>query len=219
MFGSTQMDAIDPSRLDGTGDCYFCGGLPWRGGHGWPVNALPPEGEVFSPCAAAALYRSDAFHAVGGFDERYFCYVEDVDLGFRLRLWGHRCVQIPAAIVDHVGGASSGGGNSPFARFQGTRNVIWCFVKNMPAGLLLPLLPVFAAVLLLLLAYGAKRGQAGIVAKAFVAAIRGLPEVWGDRRKVQQGRKATTATIANALSWSPRALARRAPVIRPLGRS
>ncbi len=107
MFGSTQIDATDPQRLDGAGDHYLASGLPWRGGHGWPVKELPREAEVFAPCAAACLIRADAFREAKGFDERFFCYVEDVDLAFRLRLMGHCCIQVPAAVVRHVGAAAA----------------------------------------------------------------------------------------------------------------
>jgi N-acetylglucosaminyl-diphospho-decaprenol L-rhamnosyltransferase len=97
MFGSTQIDAVDPLRLDGAGDHYFATGIPWRGGRGWPVEELPSEGEVFAPCAAACLFRADVFREARGFDERFFCYVDDIDLAFRLRLMGHRCIQVSAA--------------------------------------------------------------------------------------------------------------------------
>src|SRR5207244_625252 len=63
MFGSTQLDAADPERLDGAGDHYLASGLPWRGGYGWPRKNLPPEREVFAPCGAACLIRADAFRA------------------------------------------------------------------------------------------------------------------------------------------------------------
>src|SRR3546814_17236622 len=66
-----------------------------------------------------------------------FCYLEDVDLGFRMRLSGHRCLQVVDARVHHVGGVSSGGDGSDFARYHGTRNHVWCFAKNMPLPLLL----------------------------------------------------------------------------------
>ena len=68
-------------------------GLPWRGNYNHSLAEIPEEGYVFSPCAAAAVYRSDAFKQAGGFDERFFCYCEDVDLGFRLRLLGYECVR------------------------------------------------------------------------------------------------------------------------------
>lgn len=49
--------------------------------------------EIFAPCAAAALYRRSVLQQLGGFDEHYFCYMEDVDLGFRLRLLGHSALR------------------------------------------------------------------------------------------------------------------------------
>ena len=211
MFGSLQMDAGDSSRLDGAGDRYFCAGVPWRGGYGWPATTTLAETEVFAPCAAAALYRADAFRAVGGFDERFFCYVEDVDLAFRLRLAGQRCVQVPTAVVRHVGGASSGGGTSDFARYHGMRNMVWCFVKNMPMPLLFMLAPIHGMVLLLLLVKSAFRGQGAVVARALSAAYGGLPLVWADRQRVQRARVASCRTIAQAFSWSPKAYACRAP--------
>jgi hypothetical protein len=56
MFGSTQLDAADPHRLDGAGDHYLAIGLAWRGGYGWPLAALPPEREVFAPCGSVPTY-------------------------------------------------------------------------------------------------------------------------------------------------------------------
>ena len=57
MFGSTQIDANDPSRVDGFGDLLAAFGTAWRSGGGLPVSALPEsDREPFSPCAAAALY-------------------------------------------------------------------------------------------------------------------------------------------------------------------
>lgn len=64
-------------------------------------------GEVFGACAAAALYRRGAVQAVGGFDERYFAYLEDVDLALALRLAGWRCRYEPV-VAWHAGEGSSG---------------------------------------------------------------------------------------------------------------
>ena len=80
---------LRPGRLDGAGDVYHATGLLWRGGFGQPLAHQRGEGEIISPCAAAAVYRREAVAALGGFDEDFFCYGEDVDLGFRLRLAGH----------------------------------------------------------------------------------------------------------------------------------
>lgn len=214
MFGSTQVNAFAPERLDGCGDEYFAAGLPWRSGHGWPLTSLPKTQlrPVFGPCAAAALYRRDAFEAMSGFDESFFCYVEDVDLAFRMRLAGHHCLQVTEAVISHVGGGSSGGGTSDFARFQGTRNLVWCFFKNMPGVLFWPLLPAHAVTLLLLWGRAIWRGQAGVVTSALVVAFRTLP--WRQRRVVQSGRRVSWWVIARALVWSPLTYARRGAVDR-----
>jgi N-acetylglucosaminyl-diphospho-decaprenol L-rhamnosyltransferase len=109
-FGSTQIDAQRPDRVDGFGDVVSIYGTAWRGASGSLVSALPADDrEVFAPCAAAALYARDAFLAEGGFEDSFFCYVEDVDLGFRLRLGGAQCTQVRRAKVCHMAGAISGG--------------------------------------------------------------------------------------------------------------
>ena len=211
MFGSTQLDAADPEQLDGTGDHYLAIGFPWRGGYGWPRSVLPSEGEVFAPCAAACLIRADAFRAAGGFDERFFCYVEDVDLAFRLRLMGHHCIQIPAAIVAHVGGVSSGK-CSAFALRLGTRNLIWCFVKCMPAPLFWPLLlPLHLLALMLLLARAGARGTARPVWTGIAEGLAGLPSMLASRASLQRERRVSWRQIAAALTWNPIPYLQRAP--------
>jgi len=72
LFGSTQYAADCEDTLDGVGDVYHATGLAYRAGYGKPISQLPLEGEVFAPCAAAALYRRDVFEELGGFDERFF---------------------------------------------------------------------------------------------------------------------------------------------------
>ena len=78
-FGSKLVNAADSTLLDGTGDAYHISGRVWRTAHGVPVSHLgESECEIFSPCAAAALYRRSALLEVGGFDEDFFCYVDDL---------------------------------------------------------------------------------------------------------------------------------------------
>jgi N-acetylglucosaminyl-diphospho-decaprenol L-rhamnosyltransferase len=202
-FGSQQLDFNDPKRLDGAGDNYLAVGVPWRGGHGHEASVgMMRDGDVFSACAAAALYRTEAFRAAGGFDEDYFCYVEDVDLGFRLRLFGSACMQIPGAVVRHVGGVSSGSDRSEFAIYHGIRNMIWTFVKNMPGPLFWPLLPAHMAVLAVLLAKACLRGEGAFVARGIRDAVCGMRSVWTKRKIIQTRRKASVADIAAALVWN-----------------
>lgn len=213
-FGSTQIAAEDESRYDGMGDCYSIAGIPWRGGYGWPIATTAEEGEIFSPCAAAALYRADAWRAAQGFDESFFCYCEDVDLGFRLRLAGGACVQAPRAIVRHVGGASSGR-RSRFAVFHGTRNRMWTYLKNMPTALLLLSLPAHIAATLAFLLISPFRGTGRATWAGVGAALAGLGPVLRARQRVQRARRATSGALARIISWRPGALLARAPIVRP----
>jgi GT2 family glycosyltransferase len=212
MFGSTQINDREPHLLDGCGDCYNFAGFPWRGGIGWSLATLPHEGAVFAPCAAAAMYRADVFHALGGFDERFFCYCEDVDLAFRMRLLGHHCVQVTGAVVRHEGSGITGVG-SPFSVFHGSRNRIWTYVKNMPPLLLWPFLPFHILGNLILLCHipTAKTRWKGIR-----AAFKGLKPIWQSRRELHASRKASTLQIARALTWSLDKMMKRHEDVRPL---
>lgn len=192
VFGSKLVNAADPSVLDGAGDAYHMSGLVWRMGHGEPVVHFSEEvREAFSPCAAAALYRRSALIQVGGFDEDFFCYVEDVDLGFRLRLAGYRCCYIPAAVVYHVGSGTTGGQHSDFALYHGHRNLVWTFVKDMPGMLFWLMLPLHVVMNLVTILWFASKGRGGVILRAKRDALLGLPKIWRKRRAVQSTRMAT----------------------------
>ena len=176
-----RLDAA-PGLLDGAGDSYHVSGRAWRNAHGQPLASGPgTEVEVFAPCAAAALYRRQAFDEAAGFDERLFCYFEDVDLGFRLRLRGHRCLYVPGAIVRHVSSALSGY-RSDFAVYHGERNMVWTFLKNMPAPMLWRYLPQHLALNAASLFFYPLRGQGRAVWQAKRDAVRGLRAVLAQRR-------------------------------------
>jgi GT2 family glycosyltransferase len=196
-FGSRQMLAGHEGTLDGIGDRWHFSGLAWREGHGRPLGPvdLQPR-EIFSPCAAAALYRREAVLAVGGFDEDYFCFGEDVDLGFRLRLAGYPARYVPEAVVTHVGGASSEG---QLATYLGHRNQFWTLVKNTPAPFLGPALlahlsqSIFIGVLL------GCRGRGRAFARAKWDAVAGLGRCWQKRRGVQSRRRVSSWQILSVM--------------------
>lgn len=213
-FGSLQRVADDPTLLDGAGDAYHPFGLAWRGGFGHDCPARGPEGEVFGPCAAAALYRTDWFRRIGGFDEDFFCYHEDVDLAFRLRLQGGTCVQLGDAVVEHVGSGISGRA-SDFSIYHGTRNRLWTFHKNMPAGLLALFFPGHLLLSCLLLARALGNGTAGPTARGMVAGLKGVARRGRKRRSTQEQRSVSSWSLLKAMTWSPMKAARRAIDVRP----
>jgi GT2 family glycosyltransferase len=199
-FSSRQIQANDPEWLDGAGDAYHLSGLAWRHGYNHPSAEFGHEPkEVFSACAAAALIRREEFLQMGGFDEDYFSYFEDVDLGFRLRLQGRKCLYVPEAIVHHVGSASTGK-RSDFSVYYGYRNMIWTFVKNMPSPLIWILLPLHIATVLFFMAYLTWRGQGKAIGRAVIDAMRGLPTVLEKRKKIQKGRKISSRDLLRIMS-------------------
>ena len=188
-FGSKLLCHDDPFILDGMGDVYHTCGLVWRHRHGCPCQEPDDRPrEIFSPCAAAALYRKKAFLEVKGFDEDYFCYLEDVDLGFRLRLCGYHGMVVPQAVVRHVGSATTGD-HSDFVLYHGHRNLVWTYVKNMPFALFLFYLPQHLILNLGSLVWFTLRGRGRILLKAKKDAWKGLSVVWKKRRQVQANRR------------------------------
>ena len=97
----------DPACIYDAGDVLRRdGACEQRGRFARDDGRYDEVGEVFGACAGAALYRHAALREVGGFDERYFAYLEDVDLALRLRMAGWRCAYEPAVAL-HAGEGSS----------------------------------------------------------------------------------------------------------------
>ncbi|MDZ7627852.1 MAG: glycosyltransferase family 2 protein [Parvularculaceae bacterium] len=215
-FGSTQLMASDPDVLDGAGDVFHILGVGYRGGFGQSAANLPEDGECFAPCAAAALYRRDVFTALGGFDERFFCYGEDVDLGFRLRLRGGRCIQVNRARVLHEGSGISGR-YSTFTIYHGNRNRIWLTYKNVPDFLYWGLFPLRLAFDLYLYARSFSIGAGKAYRRAMIDGYAGLSAFRNDRRKIQAARRLSYAEFAKLAAWSPLALTGREIRLAPIG--
>lgn len=210
--GSLQLRDDDPGLLDGAGDVLSIGGVAWRGGYLHPCADFDlPEGEILAPCAAAALYRRDAFEAAGGFDERWFAYFEDVDLGLRLRLAGGRCLLAPRAVVRHVGGGSSSK-VSGFAERYGMRNLIRTFAKSMPLAFWPVALPAHLVSLAVMLWIGWRRGM---LAPRWRGVVEGWSGAWPYLRENARLRRKRLSAVWPFLVWNPAHLRGRIPVIRP----
>ena len=201
-FGSTQIDALDETRLDGTGDVYHILGIAYRGHFGWDVEHIPEDSEVFAACAAAAFYKAQTFQDLGGFEERFFCYGEDVDLGYRLRLSGGRTVQLKEAIVRHEGSAISGR-HSDFTIYHGHRNRIWLTYKNTPFWFYWPFLPLHFLANLYLLIRAPKAGITRPYLKGLIHGYKGLRQFKVDRQVLQANRKVSYKSLHRAIEWSP----------------
>lgn len=198
-FASCLVSAQAPETVDGVGDVYHISGLAWRRGYSLPLARFQsgPQ-EVFGACGAAALYDREQFLEAGGFDESFFCYHEDVDLSFRLRLLGHRCLYVPAAVVEHVGSFSYGPKND-FVVYHGHRNLVWTFFKNMPLPLLFWYLPAHCLLNGITLLWFWKCGQGRVIVKAKKDAFRKFSEIRRQRQQIQAARRASAAEISQAM--------------------
>ena len=207
MVGSTQYLALEPEKFDGLGDEYHVFGVAWRAGFGADVHKISDR-ETFGPCGAGAFYDRHVFQALGGFNESFFCYHEDVDLAFRMRLAGYRCVQSADTIIDHVSSAISGRA-SDFAVYHGTRNRVWTFFRNMPWPLLIILaVPHILSNLAFLSVSLFRKGR-------FKPTFRGLREGLFTRPKhppIKVKRKVSLVSLLRAMGWNPLKVMRRAPV-------
>jgi len=158
-----------------------CGGEPDHGGAGEPV-------EVFGPCAGAALYRRAMLDQIGLFDEDFFAYLEDVDLAWRARLVGWRCLYVPAACVYHVHSATGVEG-SPFKNRLLGRNKVWTIAKNYPTGRLLLCLPLILFYDLAAAAFALVTRREASALLGRLEGLKGLPAVWRKRKAVQALRR------------------------------
>lgn len=198
-FASRQIQANDPSLLDGEGDIYHVSGLAWRAGYNTLVLPAGDPHEVFSACAAAAMFPLQQFTGAGGFDEDFFAYHEDVDLGFRLRLRGSKCMLVPRAIVHHVGSASSSK-SSDFATYYGHRNLVWTYAKDMPSPWFWLYLPLHLVVNAISLIYFTLAGRGSMIWRAKFDALRGLPAALRKRRLIQSQRSVPVADVLRAMN-------------------
>lgn len=194
-LASQMVDMEHPDRIENAGDLLSWHGMAAKRGHGRPAADFNRPSEIFSPCAGAALYRRSFLDAVGLFDERFFAYLEDVDLGFRGRWMGFRFGYEPTARVRHQG---HGSGLHP-ARYVRliTRNRLLLMLKNLPiSALLRHAHPLLYGQFYYAVAY---RRPLSVVA-GWISLIPLLPHLLRERRKLAARRVMSPSAAENWLT-------------------
>jgi GT2 family glycosyltransferase len=130
----------DPARINSAGVDVDSLGVATERLAGRPSSEAGHAGEVFGASGCFALYRAAMLEELGGLDERFFAYLEDVDLAWRARAAGWIAVYEPLAIAYHHGSASSGEG-SRRKYFLVGRNRVRLLARNATAGQLATALP------------------------------------------------------------------------------
>jgi GT2 family glycosyltransferase len=126
----------EDNLIDAAGIVVFPDGLSIGRGRLEKGDRYDEEVEVFFASGCACLYRREMLEDIGLFDEDFFAYADDTDMGWRAQLASWKCIYSPKAIVYHFHSASSGT-YSPLKAFLVERNRIWVAIKNFPFFLLL----------------------------------------------------------------------------------
>jgi GT2 family glycosyltransferase len=193
----------DPTRIDKAGHLMFPDGQNrGRGSGSLDQGQFDQEEEVLWPDGCAAMYRKNMLDEIGGFDEDFFAYGDDAELGLRARIAGWKCVYTPLAVVRHHRGSTLGKGSSWRLKLI-ERNRVLLAVKLFPWSLLV-LNPFYYA---LRLVAGLLMAQRGAGDTAHFPGIGGKLRIAG----------ALLAGDLDALRLAPRMLQKRAEIRRRLG--
>ena len=191
---SRMIQMYHPELLDDAGDMYSILGCAYQRGVGRSVNLYQKSCRVFSACAGAAIYRRAVFDEIGLFDELHFAYLEDIDVGWRAKLYGYDNVYCPDAAVYHVGSGTSGSRYNSFKVRLAARNCIYLNYKNMPGWQILLNAPFLLAGIFVKYLFFVKNGFGGDYVSGLKEGIRtrkqcrrvpGLLKRFGAELKVQ----------------------------------
>ncbi len=184
--GAARMVRMDaPSRIDDAGDYYCALGWAFAAGRDKPAENYDAPREIFSACGGACIYRRRILQKIGMLDENHFAYLEDVDLGYRARLYGFRNLYVPGAVVRHAGSASSGSRYNAFKAELTARNSVYLAYKNMPPGQMLLNLPFLLAGFLIKQLFCLKKGLGKSWWKGLVKGIGLCRSPEGKKRRVR----------------------------------
>jgi GT2 family glycosyltransferase len=199
------VQADKPHVFDSTGLLLYPDGVARA--RGWQEKDTGqydrPE-EVLAPHGCACALKKSMLDDIGGFDEDFFCYLEDLDLGVRGQLAGWRCWYVPAARVRHQKSVTAGN-YSVFKAYHVERNRLYCLWKWMPRFLVF-VAPLFTMNRYALQGYAAHTHQglsaefvkeyslfrlAVVLAQARIAAAWRLPRMLAKRRRIRERRRIT----------------------------
>jgi len=179
-------------------DFYTCGRFEPRGLDQRDTGQYDERRPTPIATAAAAMYRREALHRAGGFDEDYFLYCEDGDVCLRMLLLGYSGLYVPEPVAFHVRGGTVGAATA-LPRFFLVRNALITLLKDLPASLLLRSVPKIALYHWGQLSAARREGYARRVLRAYASFLRMLPGTLRKRWRIQRGRAIEPAAFATQL--------------------
>jgi len=212
MWASKVCSYYQRDRIEAVGELIYWDGLNRaRGQYEQDQGQYDEAEEIFFPPGCGGMYPKTLFDEIGLFDEDFFAYGDDAEIGIRARLAGWKCLYVPKAVLHHKNSGSTGQ-YSPFKAFYVERNRFWIVIKYFPMPLIFLSL-FFTLYRFILQAYGAltHRGAAGkftkiysplqlvgILLRAYGSGLRYLPRMWRKRKLLKPLKKVTYGEI---FSW------------------
>jgi GT2 family glycosyltransferase len=213
-MAASQVRLFGEHRLDSAGMLVAADGSSKQRGHGRTPEDFPVPEEALFPSGSAALYRRTMLAELGGFDDDFFLYCEDTDLGLRARWAGWKCLYVPEAVVEHHYSHSAGGA-SPVKAYYVERNRLFVLAKNFPARMLLAA-PLAAIARYLWHVWYILRGRgsaarfraegnagpkmAWYVLRAHAALIGNAGRLWRQRREIRARARITPAVFRHLVA-------------------
>ena len=210
---ASQVRLAGSDRLDSTGMLIAADGSSKQRDHGEPVSSSAAT-DALCPSGSAALYRRKMLDQIGLFDESFFLYCEDTDLGLRARRAGWECAYVPAAVVEHRYSHSAGRA-SPLKAYYVERNRLYTAIKNLPPAMLLraPFVSL-ARYYWHLASIFEGRGKVAeyraaghsavllpfLVLRAHVSALFRLPRLLSDRRQIRKTARLSSREFRDLLA-------------------
>ncbi len=184
---------------DSTGDFYTRWGLAYPRGRGEPVKGQYDDTPLVPAISGgASIFRASFFKDVGMFDEDFFAYYEDVDLGLRGQLKGWNFQFVPAAKVLHATGSTSSRVKG-FTTYQAFKNLPWIIWKDVPLSLLPSVFVRFTLAYIGFLVSAAQRRQLRFALKGFGVSLLLLPKKLAQRHAIQRTRTVSLNYMAKLM--------------------
>lgn len=162
----------EPDKLDDGGDYYCALGWAYACGKDKPWKNYMKPRRIFASCGGAAMYRRSIFERIGYFDEAHFAYLEDMDVGYRARIYGYENWYAPRAVVWHVGSGTSGSRYNEFKVRCSSRNNIYLIYKNMPVPQIVLNFPLLSGGFLVKWLFFLKKGFGLEYIRGLMAGVR-----------------------------------------------
>jgi GT2 family glycosyltransferase len=200
---ASQVRLAGLGMLDSAGMLIAADGSSKQRGHGEPPDKFDRCRDALCPSGSAALYRRKMLEEIGLFEESFFLYCEDTDLGLRARWAGWECAYVSEAVVEHRYSHSAGRA-SPLKAYYVERNRMYTVIRNFPWPLLVRARPAwfvrcFWHVVSLVRREGkaAEFRQAGystaflliLILRAHIAVLFKLPQLFRERRRIRSTRR------------------------------